>query len=998
MITSREGRHESGVALVITLIILVLLAGMAVALLQTASFERGTSSSIAARTKSDLAAQAAVDAAIASLVDTITLYPDSATTWETINGNEGTVLYYNDKTPEQAINGNSAAQTYVFPLASGGTVQKLADKNNSIPVLTDTAAPPAVPNAYNLNHARSKGDTQGWIGSPKAAATPYPFRGQWIDLTENRGTTPSITGRYAYWMEDESFKANANYMTNNKRGQTSLGRASNEIPFQGVIAAAASSNSSSDTIADAIVNYRNFFPNGHFFNYRDINQVNGQPTLADDIKFETTIFSGGLNLSRSGSKRVNLNAIVQNSEDPSAIRTQLDQIIKPIQQELPNFPQRFYRLGADLNKIDVTNSATPTSPSHQVAYLNKLAANIRDYIDSDSQPTIINNDAGLSIRIGAKPQFALGASNGGTSGDNEVVAIGKERVPYLNEYMLRVKQLVFDRRGPYPPPPAANYKVEIDHYVELWNMTDRNIELTDLGPNPFLRIANQFGWDAVGATGGGTNIPEGSSRDFSIPLSDFVNIQDGHKLSFPAGTVTVLTTDTASLPSAFTNVDPNFVFRPAKKLDDQFRSYTGITTLTNSKNYMRLSSHVRTASGDYETEIILGNDLGVIDSASQAAFITTISVDVDDPSEGKTNPDLWHFRGSRPNGNLLAVTPSETGDPRAYNEQLALRTTSDSDRTRYKAGTVDSKNRPGESTLTKLNSNFVDPSIWVDPSDKSAGDANHAPAVIANIPLVSIGELGNVYDPARKLGAAPAGSGDIRFSRGGGRTLKIGQPDDLWDRSSTSPSREWTAWRLLDVFGIDDSTQLDGLININGVNRDKGVAFKTALYGYQFLNAPDGDSSINGATLSDDQAGALVTQMLDRLNQKSPFGSTSGPFLERGELSEMPLFNQGSDLTGKDISKAMDRGREEVFRRLAQLITTRGNIFTVYAAGQALIPQPGGAPSIVASTSQLKVTFRLDPIWATNPQKDPGWDPSKDLSTRLAKPTRYVAHILYAGD
>ena len=114
-----SGNDDSGVALIVTLIILVLLAGMAVALLQTSSIEQGTSKGIADKAKADLIAQTAVNAAVAQLVDNLTNYPDSATTWETINGNDGTVLYYRDKTPEQAIATNTPAQLYVLPLASG---------------------------------------------------------------------------------------------------------------------------------------------------------------------------------------------------------------------------------------------------------------------------------------------------------------------------------------------------------------------------------------------------------------------------------------------------------------------------------------------------------------------------------------------------------------------------------------------------------------------------------------------------------------------------------------------------------------------------------------------------------------------------------------------------------------------------------------------------------------------------------------------------------------
>ena len=45
---------------------------------------------------------------------------------------------------------------------------------------------------------------------------------------------------------------------------------------------------------------------------------------------------------------------------------------------------------------------------------------------------------------------------------------------------------------------SANYTINIDQYVEVWNESNADIPLTALGPNPFLLIANQPGWDAGG--------------------------------------------------------------------------------------------------------------------------------------------------------------------------------------------------------------------------------------------------------------------------------------------------------------------------------------------------------------------------------------------------------------------------------------------------------------------------------------------------------------------
>jgi hypothetical protein len=287
--------------------------------------------------------------------------------------------------------------------------------------------------------------------------------------------------------------------------------------------------------------------------------------------------------------------------------------------------------------------------------------------------------------------------------------------------------------------------------------------------------------------------------------------------------------------------------------------------------------------------------------------------------------------------------------------------------------------------------------------------------VIANGSLTSIGQLGDIFDPVRTKGD----SNNILFSRSGGRTLKVGQPErydsatnptGLWDGNSNSASREWAAWRLADIFSTSDSVQLDGRLNINGLNRDGGAAFKAALYGYSFQAVPDTDPQIAAQSLTDDSVNGFIEEMRDRLKNDPTrysgiFANTAGPFMEPGELSEMPVFNSNpvnpvpppatDDLrAGVTTATTYDRGREELFRRVSELITTRGNIFTVYAVGQALNPQSSGAP-IVTSTSQLKVTFRIDPVWNAGTPVDP-FDPT--TSSRFAKPDHYAIKILFAGE
>jgi hypothetical protein len=1011
----RHRTANQAFALIVTVIILALLAVMAVAFLSTSRVERGTARGVADKVKADLAAQSAANAAIARLIDNISTYPDSATTWESVNGvNPGTVLYFRDKTPEAAISAGTTAQLNVLPLISGGLVKAASpatSKTSSLPALDKN-------NSYDLNHARFSGDTQGWIGAPPGSSRPE-YRGQWVDIADS--SSPSkITARYAYWMEDESFKVNTNLMGNTLRLGNTLGNDPKQIPLQGMLATIGISASDYNNVAQDIFDFRTLFPTSLFFEYRALNQTKKNKaasfdfsTLADSAKFVATIYSGALNQSRSGSKRVNLNKIIADSTDAKTMRTQLDQIIKTITYHLPNFGQRFYRGPGGIN------STTDVPPTNQTIYLNKIAANIRDYIDTDSQPTIVNNDTSYTIRIGTAPTHAIITAGGGTAGASEVIAIGKEHVPYVQEYVLRVRQVAFSPRlGP-----LANYTISIDHYVEFWNVSNRDITLIELGPNPFLLIADQPGWDA----GGLTDIPDGAGRDIKLALNQATNSATAQPLvSFPAGSCTVITTDPqplstqgSSSPVQTGPLTPDLTrvyyipIAPAS-----LRTYSG-QTQKKSGSELRLNLKPRTTvNTDYETEIALGNDLGILESAWGIAIPAQISVNVDlsSPPENHFDDTKYHIRGGHLNPTSLTVANATTGDPRTNAEQIRFDLNSASaknDKTRYYDDNLDSKNIPGDSTLGAPNTKFTDPSKWPDYSS-NAQSASTGPAVIANANLTSIGQLGDIFDPVRTIGD----SNDITLSRSGGRTLKIGQPErfdatvnptGLWDGDSNSASREWTAWRLSDIFTTSDLVQLDGRININGINRDGGAALKAAIYGYNFQPTPDSDPNLAGKafdadpTNTSDRINELIKQMQarvtnDQAKYSAAFKNTFGPFAERGELSEAPMFNTLTDsespVSGVKTAIAYDRGREELFRRMAELITTRGNIFTVYAAGQSLVPQSSGTP-VVTSTSQLKVTFRIDPVWNSGTPTDP-FDPT--AATRFNKPDKYAIKILYAGE
>ena len=109
-----------------------------------------------------------------------------------------------------------------------------------------------------------------------------------------------------------------------------------------------------------------------------------------------------------------------------------------------------------------------------------------------------------------------------------------------------------------------------------------------------------------------------------------------------------------------------------------------------------------------------------------------------------------------------------------------------------------------------------------------------------------------------------------------------------------------------------------------------------------------------------------------------------------------------------DMNKTFDHGREEMFRRLSELICTRGDTFTVYTVGQSIaqapINDPAKPPPLkVTGTYRLRVTFRLVPTNADGTLfTPPAFDGSNlvsnpisaQVATRFARPDHYAAQVL----
>lgn len=969
------------------------------------------------------------------VTDLIGRYPDSVTVWQNVGGdftNEATVLYVR----AQAADPNQGARPGQF----GGDVHFLAQPLISGGVLTDlsnvaVAWPysPTDAGQIDLNSTNST-HPQPLIGRRTSASLSAPVTAaQWIYLGSNNSptnaTNPAVA-RYAFWVEDESFKVNVNVATNGPRGTNSLGLGPAEIRMDGAL-----QTSTNPVVAGAdaaaVVSTRGLLGAGGFASVESAAAASGitDSEGLSEFRFLSTVNSAGLDLSRGGFKRFNINSVTNGDK-----RAALDRITAAITNSnaAPLFGQRFYRL---TNSISGINDTAAVTPHHSGIYLQKIAANIFDYLDDDDQPTVINNDASFTLRIG-RPTEPILAIGGGLDGSNSVAAFGVENFPRLQEWAMHARLwrmyhgtnanslsnfgFVFNSTNPAANPTQANYEIWLDYYFEFYNPGTRDIVVT----NAFITLGGLPAFRGVQ-----TNDALYNERSITnIPLN----------ATFPAGRITILTT-AALGEDSFSSISSggvltnraNVVYLPVSTND---RKFTGVTTsITNVAydatgdslpppipNFNRLFQVTMVPGPQTKGSLLIGNGSGILESfvglpfnaqANPSAsglvlrvgsgFIRNSLMSLPDG-----NNDFVRGACLRANNNDASSRPSATeGDPRALLEQLEFLNftpiSTDADLTRFYMTVTGSGGLPENSTFGSLNTNLVRATNWTDATPWQLNSSN-APLFVRNAAMQSIGELGHITDPAR----APGSSGNVARARGGGRTLRIGQSElsetnspwrlAWYDGSQTNASRTWTSWRLTDIFTTMSSTnaRVRGLINPNGALRDDGAALRAALFGLAFQPAPDGSPNIAGRSAS---VSNVVSNVVGRLKEGDKAGlgvGTLNPFWERGEISELEILNStsGTLASGAVMSNAFDRGREELVRRSIEMITTRGSVFTAYVIGQAVQVTPTGTN--VLSETRLRSTFEIGPQFEF--AADDAFDPASaaEMERRFLPPTNYTSQVV----
>lgn len=967
---------KHGFALISTLLVLAVLTIMAVGFLSAIRTERLTSKSYAGTVRARLAAEGGLEGALvrlkeADLASLVTTYQRKTVKF---NGKDVDAPYLSALELKAQANLQATDPVTVIDKVRYlySTTKAQTDFDATVTDLVDINYSPTDYGPIGLRDA--DGDRQ---------AVPVP----WQYLEDANGNKYA---RFAYWIDDESAKVNvmtaggAESVHVHKDGGTAA-----EIALDDLIGAGAG------TLAEERAKEK--------FQERLLTLPTALQiaTSIDKKKFDEnrsflTMCSRADERGALGWRRLDINAFVNKATDYKTssgrqkIVDNVQQMADWIKTGLPKFGERYYRSGV--------------TTDDQKRYLYKIAANIHDYIDEDSQPTVITQSLNAWVDVEDPTNYA--------APDNPPGVFGKEIVPNTQDYAAYY----------YP----SGGQLTMDHTFEIWNIHSRPIDFSKLGTVSVL-MANR---GDIKNNAGTTTFPVAGS--FSGSGAPVLNLSVPSNSTVSAGNYALMTTlGSANVSLTGWSVSVNGSSAPqniALARVDTPLAYPGGPVATNRLKFFGDTSGL---SDDCNTEVCIVNEYGYLDiqaRLAQQASTTGNNLVFNDPFDiCATSP--FGNDGAASGANSIRAYPLDSGDPRSLTELWKSYDpnpgTSSPAATRR--STIQGTSTPplavtlGEDSLTNtygINAannmaNGMAASQLVPEPELAPHirQPEQAFSVIRDGTMRSIGELGHIYDPA--LPSDGYYQTDT-MNRGGFRTLAIGTrlgesgygPNNLAHVTATSRNK---ASLLLELFYADIGATADhhkGRLHLNSIKRDpQNLAWKALLKNLAtqtntaadttFPSARD-PSMLQGTAAAKIQTANLINAISNQTVSGPSNTTLSGTFLTLGSLAELPIFNSGRTLLdGVELTPTtennnhLDRGREEVFRHISNLLCLKGSTYTIHVIGQAGRMQNG--KFVLEGTSRLTATVDFT---RTYPSTDPLADLTATTLSTNNKPTANSYKVL----
>ena len=1001
-------------ALITTLFVLVVLSTITVAFISSMNIERRITKAMQNKFQADLAADAGMQDFLSRLENIKTDGPYS--TFYVLGPNTNPYLFLGKR-----LFSSTETTTKRIPLFSTGITNFDTLTNFNSPFLSATAQAMEDIDRSGLPVSRSLAVSNDiWCDINKTNSqfpsgivglrTTYTntnaiprLPANWIYIKNAAG---KVIGRYAYWTDDECSKLDIRHAGNSENISGNHSRFEGSNPSE-------LSLLTLTNIPGAVTNLTiNNLPNILAFsnaNFSDLplNPSNLQYPLVQGLsgigtnqwmylKPYITTFSRHDDRSPDGKRRLNLNSVITSTTDATEIRRQTFAIRDAITNNLSTFGERFYSAA--------NGTFTTPNETHQKYYVTRIAANIRDFIDTDSQATMILSD---DFAYGGNACSFMAFDPTVLQDSDLPVAFGKESGLHLSEY-ARVVRVVNQSNNAHPASSATPVTIQVrfGHYIELCNISGKTISTSDLGTDPHIILGGRGNWvNSFPASSGGTPerlrlsevkmrlpsdlaVPPGGHVYFTTDGGPFPCDSQSKLLGASASNRHQLTFGTNAGQWNLINTNGNTPASTSAGFEDYFIT-TRATNSGASMRYAVYNSELLAAPSypDQRERLILANSNGIIDCAFR--IFSTLRQFV---MRNAQNP-VWCTTGlGDAESETLNNVPGNPNDPRFSRGDLrsnfeivsvVKKSTSQSWKN-SDDGTGSSLNSSSQMTLGaenykyNLRPTYSGNSMWqkglYEHTTDPAGNA-----YFKNTNLTSLAELGGIYDPVRH---------DIEGYRSMGATLRVGQSDSPTNNRATNSGADFQNWLggrghdnpthanfsknaflLMDIFRTDTNTS--GRINPSSVVRDgSGIVLRSALTNFIFEGNPSKRASL-----------LLGNQTLNTTNTIAAIrdfaaDSSNGFLLSVGDLSRITAFWSTQNSTnnivpGKVPSAASDSGKEEFLRRTANLLTTQSLAYTVYIVGQAgeFITKNGADTFAPTATTTTENVIQLEPVYPSSPDE-----------------------------
>lgn len=921
-------RKNSAAALIVTLIFLVLIAIMILAMTDALRVERVALTSYLGRTQADLMAERGIEQVVATLNKETA---DVNRNWisqpgqlilgaEKDDADTGTPTPYDDR---KVLTGATLGET-------SPTKPKIVLLNSGVPSAAILASSEKVFLPPNLNIPTWSKTSEHLITDRVDSTTSEPIlmRVKWIymrqDGTLDFSETPvtdnaanPIVGRYAFWTDDESGKINMNLAWSRTNTANTLSEAS---PTRISLAALPGFSEEAATTLHNSITEDNFATIKRTFNSPDDpRQVTSLADALRDNKFEITHYNHDPGTTFFNEKRIVLTTqkanagsnpfldiLTTENTDPGYIgNLSLEKVNNTIKLLVPYLQRTDWPM--------VAPSATPKSFqskyfSGDASRLVQLALGIIEYVRSAESAKKIVEPLRL-IWIPAANQYQIVTTSAYTGWDNTF--IGVPRKFHMTELAVWCAQKN-ETTGPNAGRRKVRFYIEV-HLPKNYGMDAVNLLEPEEGKKLFVYIKaadragkayNALGQDAYTANvNPASNPPDTGNNSYEVTASNIIGGSAGTMLT-PGGYRTLVfefwlpSTPPPPTP-AHPETLPSF---PDTATSATFNlRYALLTATGQGKGPGQAGTAMR-------FEVV---PLGDVESVNVQALSYTALLNIPEPASIDQLP--------------VGLRSLETNDPRVNAIAQDWKVNS------VKTNTFGAQN--------KKNLSGAAPSITADLPEQDTDAAGKVSTASLRMPYPkgdSRNPLGLVLSPG-ELGYVHTGlEGQSKNSTGGipWRTLRL-QPNRYSDTT------EVPDWALMDLFTVPKNvptvaatlfsphgSATAGRVNMNAEAAPFGMERLLPLQAV-LLNAAK-DSTDPAKKLTAAEAKTIATAI---------YNHTLSP-KKNNDLGKHYGYVNGYDSPGEiaEIAGVADGGEqsEELVRSISNLLTTRGNVFSIYTIGQSI--------------------------------------------------------------